>query len=113
MAVDAVILEVKRGGGSGALIIAYPLGGRDFHRVRAAGAGAHQRLFVVNLARPIALTLRGRGDRSLDSWEKARVREMWSEGYQRRPFADVTLRNTQSPVGRTARAIVRHLRIHT
>lgn len=111
MAVDAAILEVKRGGGSAALVIAYPLSVCDFRRVRAVAAGARRSLFVVNLAPPIALTLRGRGGRSLDRWEKARVREMWSQGYQRRPFADLTLRNTRPPVGRTARAIVRLLHI--
>jgi hypothetical protein len=113
MAVNALLLEVRWGGRFGAIVVAYPLEVNEYRRLRADCARAHRALLVVILAPPLALTLRGRGGRVLGPWERARVREMWSEGYHHRPFASVTLRNTQAPAARTARRIIHLLRYST
>lgn len=82
------------------LVIAYPLDPADNARLRAIRA----RSLVINLATPLAITLRGRG-RPLSPAERARIREMRSQAYHRRPFADLTLPNATGPAHRTARII--------
>ena len=91
------------------LVIAYPLQGTEYARLRIHCGRARRQLIVVTLAPPLAMVLRGRSGRTLDDGEQARVREMYAEGYHRRRFSTFTLPNAQPPVTRTARLIVRRL----
>jgi hypothetical protein len=92
MAVDALVRRVSRR--------------RIFFRVRAAWGRAKRRLLVVTLATPLAIVLRGRGARRLHADERARARQIWSQGYTRPRFAAVTLPNARPPAALTARRIV-------
>lgn len=105
MAVDALFRAILRRGHTKTLVVAYPLDGTAYRRVRAACGKARRRLLVVNLAPPLRMTLQGRGGRTLTAQERARTRAMRSQGYHRRPFATVTLPNAQPPAVRTARKL--------
>ena len=102
LALKTLLRMVARRGRVGTLVIAYPLDRTGYRRLQAACSRARQRLLVVTLAPPLAMTLRGRGGRQLDPGEQARVREMRSQGYHRRRFARATLVNAHQPASRTA-----------
>ena len=106
-ALDALLRLVARPHPRRVLVVAYPLRGRDYARLRAACDRVRRTVVVVTLAPPLTTTLRGRGGRELDAGERARVREMRSEGYHRRRFAAFTLPNVRPPAARTARLIAR------
>lgn len=110
VALDVLLRLVARPGRARVLVVAYPLRAPDYARLRAACGRARRILTVATLAPPLTMTLCGRGERKLDVDERARVREMRSEGYHCRRFAAFTLSNTQPPPARTARLIVRRLR---
>jgi Mg-chelatase subunit ChlI len=107
MALNALLHFVARSGSPPILLVAYALRIADSLRARATCAQARRALVVVNLATPLPITLRGRGGRHLDLRERARAREMRSEGYHGRRFAKFTLANGQGSAARTARMIVR------
>jgi hypothetical protein len=90
---DTLIRAAGRPGGVRWLVIAYLLDARGFRRLRAACGRAGRQLLVINLAPPLRLTLRGRGGRVLSAGERRRVRVMRSQGYHRRPFAELTWPN--------------------
>lgn len=79
------------------LVIAYPLRPEDFILLQEAGTKRGARLFVVTLAPPIELVLKDRGDRNLDDEERARIREMYEEGYASRDFSDLIVTDIESP----------------
>jgi hypothetical protein len=111
MAFNALLRQVGvRSGCCRVLVIAYPLDRSGCLRLKATCSRAHRPLVIVNLATPLPITLRGRGDRMLDAAEKARVRVMRSKGYHRQPFATATLANAHPPAARTAMLIARLLR---
>jgi hypothetical protein len=79
---------------AGVLVLAYPLRGADHARLKAAAEAAGRRLVTVTLAPPIGVVLGDRGDRRLDDGERARIREMYAEGYHDRVFSDFTVAGT-------------------
>lgn len=79
---------------AGVLVLAYPLRAADHARLKAAAEAAGRRLVTVTLAPPIEVVLGDRGDRRLDDWERARIREMYAEGYHDRAFSDLTIAGT-------------------
>lgn len=79
------------------LVIAYPLRPEDFILLQEASAKRGARLFVVTLAPPMELVLKDRGERKLDDEERARIREMYEEGYASRDFSDMIVTDVQSP----------------
>ncbi len=109
IALQTLLRAAARPGRFPTLVVAYPLDRAGFRRLKANCGRAHRFLVVVNLATPLSMTLRGRGGRTLDAAERARVRAMRSQGYHRRPFATATLFNAHPPAERTARRIARLL----
>ncbi|CAH2602314.1 Shikimate kinase [Rhodovastum atsumiense] len=109
MALDALLRAAARPGRQAALVIAYPLDAAGWRRLRTVCGRGRRALVVLNLAPPLAMTLRGRGGRNLSPPERARVRVMRAEGYHRRPFATATLANAASSAAGTARRIARLL----
>jgi hypothetical protein len=106
MALDALLAVVVRPGRFRWLVVAYPLDGIEFLRLRAACAKARRPLTVVNLDVPLSMTLQGRGGRTMTTAEKKRIRVMRSEGYHRRPFATATLHNAYPSVSRASRQVL-------
>ena len=79
------------------LVIAYPLRDSDFVILQAACAARNARLFVATLAPPLAVALSDRGARKLDGDERARIHEMYAEGYPTRTFSDVIVTDQATP----------------
>ena len=73
------------------LIVAYPLDQETYERLSAATARRGARFLVLTLAPPLTVALTDRGARTLTSRERARIIEMYDEGYHARPFSDVVL----------------------
>lgn len=73
------------------LVVAYPLDGADYERLKAAADMRGARFLVLTLAPPLEVALTDRGQRALSSEEKRRIVEMYDEGYHARPFSDLTL----------------------
>lgn len=78
------------------LVIAYPLRDEDYERLLHVARTDETRLLVVTLAPPLEVTLRDRGARHLDDGERARIREMYVQGYHERPFSDLTIAGAPS-----------------
>ena len=94
----------------GTLVMAYPLDRLGYLRLRAACVRAHRGLVVINLATPLFLLLRPRGERALTRAERVRTRAMLSEGYGRQSFATFSHPNLRPPAARTARDIAGRIR---
>ena len=109
MAIDALLRAAARR--SRTLVVAYPLDRLEYQRLKAVCRRGRRSLVLVNLATPLTITLRGRGSRRLDAAEQARVREMRSKGFHRRPFASATFSNASSPPRTTARKIITRLHL--
>ena len=79
------------------LVIAYPLRPEDFALLQQACTKRGAGFFVVTLAPPMELVLKDRGARKLDDEERARIREMYAEGYASRDFSDMIVTEIQAP----------------
>lgn len=79
------------------LVIAYPLRPEDFVLLKEAAQKRGARLFVVTLAPSMELVLQDRGERKLEEEERARIREMYDEGYASRDFSDMIVTDVESP----------------
>lgn len=79
------------------LIIAYPLRDEDYAVLRDAAARRGLQMLVVTLSPPLDVALGKRGSRTLDDGERARIREMYSEGYHERSFSDLVIAGTPTP----------------
>jgi hypothetical protein len=88
----AIIAEARE-----TLVIAYPLRETDFAILRDAASRRGLRLLVVTLAPPLEVALGQRGVRLLDDGERARIREMYSEGYHARAFSDLIIGGAPTP----------------
>jgi hypothetical protein len=88
----AIITEAQE-----TLVIAYPLRETDFAILRQAAAASRRPLLVVTLAPPLEVVLAPRGARRLDDGERARIREMYAEGYHARPFSDLVIGGEPTP----------------
>ncbi|MBZ6076739.1 shikimate kinase [Microvirga puerhi] len=73
------------------LIAAYPLEDADYERLRHACTCHRARFVVVTLAPPLDVALADRGERKLEQAERARIVEMYAEGYDARPFSDLII----------------------
>ncbi|MEE1655549.1 shikimate kinase [Microvirga sp. CF3062] len=73
------------------LVVAYPLDGADYERLKAASDRRGARFLVLTLAPPLEVALTNRGQRALSSEEKRRIVEMYDEGYHARSFSDLVL----------------------
>jgi hypothetical protein len=98
--IDRAILWVARqiaAASEPCLVIAYPLRDSDFALLGETCARRDARLFVVSLAPPLAVALSDRGTRQLDDGERARIGEMYAEGYPTRAFSDVVVTDLAGP----------------
>lgn len=78
------------------LVIAYPLRNEDYERLLLAARNREARLLIVTLAPPLEVTLSDRGNRKLDDGERARVHQMYAEGYHQPVFSDLTVAGAPS-----------------
>jgi hypothetical protein len=64
----------------------------------------------ITLAPPREVALSNRGGRRLRKWEKARIDEMYSEGYHARSYSDLVIDNANLTAEQTVSAIQEFLR---
>ncbi|MET1534233.1 shikimate kinase [Burkholderia sola] len=89
------------------VVIAYPIGGAEFERLRAACDVRDARLFVVTLAPPEAVAASNRGTRALTDWERQRITQMYREGYASRAFSDCVIDTSNASADACATEIAR------
>lgn len=74
------------------VIFAYPIAEKSYCDWMAMTDEA-TRFINITLAPSLDECLRNRGTRELDDWERNRIRQMYDEGYQHRPYADFIINN--------------------
>ncbi|MGO4129341.1 hypothetical protein AB4Z01_33430 [Inquilinus sp. YAF38] len=102
--IEALIAAAKND-----LVIAHPLRPQDHARLAVAAGRCGARLFVVTLAPPIDVALADRGSRTLSAAERARIVEMYAEGYAGPAFSDLVLDNSAQTPDQAAAAIAEAL----
>lgn len=86
------------------VIFAYPIADNTYQDWKALED--NQTHFLnITLAPSLAECLKNRGTRVLNDWEKNRIREMYKEGYQNRPYADFIINNDHQTPKETAEVI--------
>ena len=73
-------------------------------------ADKNTRFINITLAPSLETCLQNRGTRELDDWERNRIREMYEEGYQDRPYSDFIINNDNQTPHQTAEIIKNFLR---
>lgn len=68
----------------------------DYERLLAVARAREARLLVITLAPPVEVALGDRGNRKLDDAERARISEMYAEGYHQRAFSDLIIAGATS-----------------
>ncbi|MDQ8034219.1 shikimate kinase [Bordetella genomosp. 1] len=90
----------------GTLVLGYPMDQALYERLHAAAQEAGARLLVVTLSPPLDVALSDRGERRLTPEERARVAEMYEQGYPSRPFSDLVLNTARLSPDECAEDIV-------
>jgi len=86
------------------IIFAYPIADNTYQDWKAM-EDKDTRFMNITLAPSLNECLKNRGTRSLNDWEKKRIREMYAEGYQNRPYADLIINNDHQTPDETAEVI--------
>ncbi len=103
----AGIIREQRG--VSVLVMAFPLRSEDYSQLCVAAAEVGAEICCVTLSPTEEVALGRRGGRELDARERARVREMYAEGYARREFSDLVVDNSETTVEESVEAIGRWL----
>ena len=81
------------------VIFAYPIADNTYQDWKAM-EDDQTKFLNITLAPSLEKCLKNRGTRELDDWERNRIREMYEEGYQNRPYSDFIINNDhQTPEG--------------
>ena len=86
------------------VIFAYPISD-DSYKKWSSMADDKTRFINVTLAPSLQKCLTNRGTRELNDWERNRIREMYQEGYQNRPYSDFIINNDNQTPQQTAEII--------
>ena len=100
------IIETARAATGQHIFVAYPLRSKDWRRLERELGATGIETICVTLAPPIAVALSDRPGRSLNEKERRRIREMYDEGYHRRPFSLAIFDNGEETPEQTAERIV-------
>lgn len=92
-------------GRAGVLVLAYPLREPDYSRLRAAAGVVGAEIRCVTLAPSMEVALSRRGERRLSEAERARVREMYAEGYAGRGFSGLVVDSSDLSVEETVEMV--------
>ena len=99
------IVEAARAATGRHIFVAYPLRSEDWRRLERELGATGIETICVTLAPPIAVALSDRPGRSLSEKERRRIREMYNEGYHRRPFSRAIFDNGEETPEQTAESI--------
>ena len=86
------------------VIFAYPIANNTYQDWKALEDN-QTRFLNITLAPSLEECLKNRGTRELDDWDKNRIREMYEEGYQNRPYSDFIINNDNQTPEETAKVI--------
>ncbi len=86
------------------VIFAYPIADNTYQDWKMLEDN-HTKFLNITLAPSLEECLKNRGTRELTDWERNRIREMYEEGYQNRPYADFIINNDHQTPKETAEII--------
>lgn len=98
------LLELKASREFETVIFAYPIS-ENSYKTWSSMADEVTRFINVTLAPSLEECLKNRGERELDDWERNRIKEMYEEGYQNRPYSDFIINNDHQTPKETAEII--------
>lgn len=104
--VDRLVAAIgEHAGRARVLVLAYPLREPDYARLREAAGEVGAEIRCVTLAPSMEVALSRRGERQLSKTERARVAEMYAEGYAGREFSGLVLDNSDLSVEETVEMV--------
>ena len=86
------------------VIFAYPIADNTYQDWKAL-EDTQTKFLNITLAPSLEECLKNRGTRELDDWDRNRIREMYGEGYQNRPYSDFIINNDNQTPEETAEII--------
>lgn len=86
------------------VIFAYPITEESYQKWSGL-ADETNRFINITLAPSLEECLKNRGTRELTDWERNRIRQMYAEGYQHRPYSDFIINNDNQTSEETAEII--------
>ena len=86
------------------VIFAYPITEESYQKWSGL-ADETNRFINITLAPSLEECLKNRGTRELTDWERNRIRQMYEEGYQHRPYSDFIINNDNQTSEETAEII--------
>ena len=98
---NETLLALKQSRKYETVIFAYPISEKSY-KTWTSMADENTRFMNITLAPSLEECLKNRGTRELDDWERNRIKEMYEEGYQNRPYSDFIINNdNQTPIETT------------
>lgn len=98
------LLALKQSKEYETVIFAYPISEESYQKWSAL-ADENTQFLNITLAPSLEECLKNRGERELDDWERNRIKEMYEEGYQNRPYSDLIINNGNQTPEETAKEI--------
>ena len=98
------LLALKQSREYDTVIFAYPIS-ENSYQTWSSMADDQTRFINITLAPSLDECLKNRGTRELDDWERNRIKEMYKEGYQNRPYSDFIINNDHQKPEETAAII--------
>ena len=86
------------------VIFAYPITEESYQKWSVL-ADENTQFLNITLAPSLENCLKNRGTRELDNWERNRIRQMYEEGYQNRPYSDFIVNNDNQTSEETSEII--------
>ena len=101
---DEKLLTLKQSRKYETVIFAYPISESSYKRWSSM-VDENTRFLNITLTPSLEECLKNRGMRELNSWEKNRIREIYEEGCQNRPYSDFIINNDNQIPQETAEII--------
>lgn len=95
---NQIILEEKKIQRYENIVFAYPMTKKSYHQWKL-WEDENTKFINITLAPKLDICLQSRSERKLSAQEKQRIKQMYSEGYNRPEFSDLVIDNsTQTPI---------------
>ena len=98
------LLDLKKSQEFETVIFAYPIADNTYQDWKAL-EDKQTHFMNITLAPSLEECLKNRGARELDDWERNRIKEMYEEGYQNRPYSDFIINTDNQTPEETAEII--------
>ena len=106
---DAIIAQEKKMQNYENIIFAYPMTDKLYGEWKS-WEDKDTKFINITLAPKEEVCLQNRGDRELDDGEKARIKEMYKEGYHCSQFADLIIDNSMQRPEQTLQIVLNYLK---